>query len=709
MPAPAVYGLGSGQDHTKTIEKLMSLERIPIRRMERQNQRMEYTIKAWNEAQGRARKLADKSRMLFSFLGPFANKSILASDPGAITGRATSSVESGTHHIEVIELALRHQVHSNRLQIEEALPAATFTVTVGNLKQPFSFGGGKPADLERLLREKGSDLFDVVRVQTDASSVLLGLRSKKMGRAGQLSFSDPDGLLQKVGLAKAASGERETKSLSILAEELSTTTNPKQGSGGSKTGEAEGSGPKKKSGESKKQPAAGQSPSGSHEILSNGTALRVDGALRVRVGRPIAAQAKVTLAVELAGQGAGPGTQQVQESVAGGPGIEVRVGEVKLHGYEVERSRTTMQPKSASGRAPQARVHLTWMEGKVEKRHTIEVTKHRGNVELDVGALTGGRQALALELEAGPGARAIFRNLRVDAPKDVGGGLAPVHETSAARDARLRVEGVEITRPTNTDITDLIRGASLNLRKTTSGPIDVKVFADADEIIKRIKEWVQAYNDLVKFCRDNSKAAAPKELASSRAADGDLEKSMDSVRDSSGIFASDATIRSLVHSMQRITSEAYPAPEKPGFRVLSDIGISTGDVGIGNFRNNRYGLLDLDEKKLREALDTSAEGVKQLFASDNNSDARIDNGAAHRMHETLKPYSTTSGGMIGVRIQLLNDRIADNKKRISNKELSLKSVEERLRRKFGGMETYMRRSRATGDFLRNRLRMGGSE
>ena len=679
MPAPAVYGLGSGQDHAKTIEKLMDLERIPIRRMERQNKRMEYSIKAWNEARARSRKLADKSRMLFSFLGPFSNKAILASDPGAITGRATSTVESGTHRMEILALASRHQIHGSPIEIEKALPAGNFTVSAGDRKQSFSFEGGKPADLEHLLRDRGAELFDVLRVQTDPSTVLLGLRSKRIGKAGEFTFSDPDGLLQKVGLAKISTGEREEKAITLKPEELSAPALPKA------------------------------EPPGTHELLPGGNGLRVVGSRRVRLARPLPLQSRVSMEIELSGGGKDGGTARVSESVAGGPGIEVQVGNVKLHGYEVERSRTTLKPKSELGGAPRARVHLVWLEGKVEKRSTIEITKHLAKADFDVGAITGGKSPIGLEFEAGPGALVVFRKLTMEAPKDVAGGLAAAHETSPARDARLKVEGVEITRPTNEDLTDIIRGASLNLKRVTTGPVDVKIFADAEEIIKRVKEWVQAYNDLIKFCRDNAKAAAPKELSGSRAADGDLEKSMDAVRDSSGIFASDATIRSLVYSMQRITSESYPAPEKPGFRVLSDIGISTGDVGIGNFRSNRYGLLDLDEKKLRAALDTSAEGVKQLFASDTNSDARIDNGAAHRMHETLKPYSTTSGGMIGVRIQLLNDRIADNKKRIASKELSLKSVEERLRRKFGGMETYMRRSRATGDFLRNRLRMGGGE
>ncbi len=717
MPAPSVYGLGSGQDHNQTIQKLLELERIPIRRMERQNKRLEFTIKAWTEARNRARKLSDKSRMLYSFLGPFANKSIVSSDPGAITGRATSSVESGLHHMEVLELAARHQLHTKRLEAEQALPAGSFTIEQGQTKKTIRFEGGKPADLERALREGGAEIFDVTRVMTDSSGTLLGLRSKKIGKAGRLSFGDPDGLLQGIGLVKPGGGERETKAVLLKADELrvAPAAGVKNDAGAKKgAGTKSGAGAKAEGTTAKTAQArtggggeGEKAAPGSHELLADGAGIRLSGARRVRVARDLSPQSVLILESELTGSSRDEGVKRVVESVTPGPGIEVEVGDVKLRGYEVERSRTTEKPHSAKGK-PKAGLALVWKEGAVEKRHSLIIDKHKQSHKFEIAAITGGRPVVALEFSAEADSVAIFRALQVEAPKSQGG-LEAAHEVSPARDARLKIEGVEVTRPANDDITDIIKGASLNLRKTTRGPVEVRVFADSDEVVKRIKEWVEAYNELVKFCRDNSKSAAPKELSSSRAADQDLERSMDAVRDSSGIFASDATIRGLVSSMQLITSTAYPAPEKPGFRVLADIGISTGEVGIGNFRNNRYGLLELDEKKLRAALDTSAEGVRQLFASDTNADARIDNGAAHRMHETLKPYSAISGGMIGVRIQLLNDRIADNKKRIASKELSLKSVEERLRRKFGGMETYMRRSRATGDFLRNRLRTGGSE
>lgn len=695
MPAPAVYGLGSGQDHSKTIEKLLQLERIPIKRMERQNQRMEITIKAWKEAHGRARKLSDKSRMLYSFLGPFALKSVVSSDPGAITGKATAQVETGTHRMEVLELATRHQVHANRMETEEKLPAGAFTIHRDDQKQTIDFAGGTPGDLVRLLEEKAGDLYEVFKVQTDATGMMFGLRSKVTGKKGELTFADPGGLLQRVGLIGPASGERETQPFKIQSEEA------RKVSPAAKTSAKDGGQPTDKK--------ASDAETAGFALLNGGQELRLEPGQNVRVERTIPATGKLLMTAELAGkQPAKAGGSMAMESVAGGPNIEVKVGNVQLRGYEVERSRTIMEGGTKGEPDPQASIVLHWKQSGIAKSKTIELKEASTDLEVDVSQHTGGQPLVALEFQTNPSARAVFRQLKLDAPKQIAGGLVAANVTSPARDARLKLEGVEVTRPTNDDITDIIKGASLNLRKKTTGAVVVTIQPDSEEIVKRIRDWVEAYNDLVKFCRENSKANAPEELSSARAADGDLEKSMERVRNSSGIFTSDSTIRTLVNNVQTVASAVYPAPEKPGYRVLSDVGISTGEAGIGNFRSNRFGLLVLDEKKLKEALATSAEAVKSLFASDTNADARIDNGAAHRMHSMLKPYSQVSGGMIGVRIQLLNDRIADNKKRIANKELHLEKVEENLRRKFGGMETYIRRSRETGNFLRQRLQTGGN-
>ena len=64
MPSTPVMDLGSGTNTQDTIEKLMKLERIPLRRMQQENGVREIQIKAYEEVRKRTRDLADRSRKL---------------------------------------------------------------------------------------------------------------------------------------------------------------------------------------------------------------------------------------------------------------------------------------------------------------------------------------------------------------------------------------------------------------------------------------------------------------------------------------------------------------------------------------------------------------------------------------------------------------------------------------------------------------------
>ena len=131
MPSPPVMDLGSGINTQDTIEKLMKLERIPLRRMQQENGVREIQIKAYEEVRKRTRDLADRSRKLYSITGAFSDRTVVSSDPGAITGQASPSAVGGEQQVEVVQLAAQHQVHTDPVSLDEDLPAGKFTITVG--------------------------------------------------------------------------------------------------------------------------------------------------------------------------------------------------------------------------------------------------------------------------------------------------------------------------------------------------------------------------------------------------------------------------------------------------------------------------------------------------------------------------------------------------------------------------------------------------
>jgi Flagellar capping protein len=122
MPAPIVMPSQSGIDVPSVINKLIELERSPLKRLEEDNKRNEIRIKAWEELRTRAKKLSDVSRDIYSFTGPFTQRKILSSDEGAITGTVSPNVDQINQKIQVLQLAKYHKIHSRKIHKDENYP-----------------------------------------------------------------------------------------------------------------------------------------------------------------------------------------------------------------------------------------------------------------------------------------------------------------------------------------------------------------------------------------------------------------------------------------------------------------------------------------------------------------------------------------------------------------------------------------------------------
>lgn len=707
MPAPPVYSKASGMDIQATINKLLELERIPAKRLMRDNERNEVMIQAWEEVRNRSRKLANRSRDLYSFTGPFARRGIVSSDPGAITGEASSRVELGRQEFQVLELASAHQIHTDPIGVEEELPAGKFTITVDEKTHEFDFQGGKFKKLEMMLQNRGLESFDVLRTRIDAGRSLLSLRSKQSGKKGEFKLTDPDGLLRKIGLAKRA-GENETfQDLAFAPGKLSRM--------------------------SRKE---GEPFNGSYALIEMGKGLRVDGQGTMLYSETF--DGKVELQFETVADydqekarreamAAEPAKKEEIErgqrkKLKVGPDVKLKLGDEEIEAPGMERESSLPVDDAPSPAAEDEKAEkpqspnipesgdfalgIRWRkDGKLETKEIFWSAKGRQAEQrvVDIARVTGGEPVEGLYFHAGPSASLTVRNLRI---KRTGaeGELVAAHETRPARDARLNVNGVEVTRPTNTGIDDLIDGAKLNLHRPTAGPTTVKVEVNSDDIVQKIKDWVEAHNDLMKFCRENSKVdvKSQRETAAYTSDTKDLSEGIAKQQAASGVFATDSTVRQLVASLRKVTAGAYPNAGDPGYKVLDEIGVSTGAVGR-NWKQIQYGYLEVDEEKLRAALERSPEAVKELFASDTNEDNRVDNGVAFEMRSALDPYNQLARGLIATRIDLLKTQITDNKDKISKLEYSLQNKEESLRRRFGRMESAVQNSQATSNFLRSKL------
>lgn len=720
MPAPAFVNLGSGMDTGKVIEQLMDLERIPVQRLKEDSERNKLLIKGWEEVRNRTYKLQEASRELYSYAGPFATREVESSDKGAITGEAAPNVQDVDQNIQIVRLAGFHQIHSDPVDEATELPEAKFSIRINGNSKEIDFRGGSIKKLIQTLQKEKDDSFDVFTIKTDSTHSLLGIRSMVSGEKGKIEIEDPTGIFKTIGMIGPVPPEEESvQDLPFSPSVLQPV-------------------------DWEVYKASSWNLESRYTIARNGEELNLNAGSGVRYVRELPGTGVlewgwISTPQEDSDSPEGkPGDngplpetnpekpEMRTESVNSGSEGEFHVGSVTLKGYGLDRSREVEAPTPANeaptgpegSDQPEAKeepeetsgVLVFWKDGSDTRSQKIDSSKFQpsteeGRLRLSLDEVTGGKPATAIAFFTGKGNR-----LQVVRPVLIEGGEnspleGPMHVTEKAEDALLKINGVEVTRSENRGLTDVIPGVKLNLHRTTQEPVQVSVKVNAEKVTKRIKDWIEAYNDLLKFLRENSYAAEKGEFQANRPdqTDKDIGKGLDALRNSQGVFASDATVRRLVTDLRSIVGDSYFTPDREGYRVLSDIGIHTGGPGQ-NWEEIKHGYLQIDEDKLFRSISQSPENVRALFASDRNSDAVVDTGVAFRMNQQLAPYTRRAGGLITARIDSLNTKIDDNKKQADDLELSVKGKEERLRQKFGKMEQSIRESKSVGSYLKNNLK-----
>ncbi|SFP91267.1 flagellar hook-associated protein 2 [Nitrosomonas cryotolerans] len=164
------------------------------------------------------------------------------------------------------------------------------------------------------------------------------------------------------------------------------------------------------------------------------------------------------------------------------------------------------------------------------------------------------------------------------------GGTMNLTETVAASNATLIVDGISISKASNT-INDAIEGITFNLLKPNTGnTTTLNITHDTAGTQAAVSSFVKAFNDLDKIITDLSKYDASTKRAS--------------------ILTGDATVRSI-QSQLRSTLNDPLSTAGGGLTLLSEIGVS--------FQNN--GTLKLDSDKLKAVLKDSTKDISTLFAS----------------------------------------------------------------------------------------------
>lgn len=159
---------------------------------------------------------------------------------------------------------------------------------------------------------------------------------------------------------------------------------------------------------------------------------------------------------------------------------------------------------------------------------------------------------------------------------------------------------------------------------TTANPVTMTSTTNVDDIITKIKEFVNTYNGLIKDLDSKTKESKYRDYQPLTAAQRkDMEEKeieLWEAKAKSGLLRGDSIIQSGLSSMRSLIYESNAAVGNVKFNTLYSIGITTSK----NYLEG--GTLEIDENKLRAALEEDPDAVATLFSNSSGKEAEVVNG-----------------------------------------------------------------------------------
>ena len=164
-------------------------------------------------------------------------------------------------------------------------------------------------------------------------------------------------------------------------------------------------------------------------------------------------------------------------------------------------------------------------------------------------------------------------------------------ETVAGQDASFTVDGVVVTRPSNT-ITDVIDGSTLTLKTTTTTDALVSISTSKDKVLKALESLIAEVNNITSSISE----------LTARGLNGE-EK---------GALAGDTTMRTLSQRLKKITTQPM---EGYGAKAiyLANLGVST----------TQDGTMVLNERTFDDAFASNPQSLTALFTDRLHSESSL--------------------------------------------------------------------------------------
>ena len=644
----------TGVDTQGMIERLMEAERVPMERMQEDVDQYEKQKQVWQDVNRRVQELQNTAQSLYGFQSPFRDRVAESSNESVVTATANRTSEQTSAQIKVLQLAGADKFLSKSLEVGTQVPQGTYTFALAEDQFSFEFSGGSLSQFAQAINANTDGEIRARVVQNTQSTEILAIESQRTGAENQLTFADAaEDFALEAGIIRRAGNEN--RNIELARANFRRWNQPIDNDAVSVS-----------------EATLNVAPGGELSIpISPSLSVNENHVLRYEV-REINKENQIEPPPP---PPPGPETPEAGSITMEGITIENAPSAVDLPEYEEpEQPPVVRDPQYLYAVGPSGPVELPEVPSTEEFRAVeIPLSDYLDSIRsLNIRNRNSHR-----DLE--------IRNVEIVDPTSRGD-TQPVNPREVASDARLEIDGVEVTRPSN-EIDDLMPGTTLNLQGTSPTPATISVQPDTQSVKDAIISFVGSYNQVIRDV--NILTRTEEAIIEEIGYFSDEER--EEARDRLGMFQGDSMLNGIRSRLQRIMMNPYPTAAGQELNLLAEMGISTNASGFntGGFSASRLrGYMEIDEAQLDNALRNNFEAVEDLFANDTNGDLVADTGIAVEANNFTRPF-VQSGGMISTRRGTLDTRISQTEEEIEDYSERLDNYEQELRREFGRMEGAM--------------------
>lgn len=659
-----IPGVTDQYNTNDTVEKLMKIERIPLTREQNQLESLKTEKNAWRDINTKLSSLRDNTKSLYSFENPFNSKLTSSTEEYAITAEANRSASLQSFKVDVIQAASSDRFLTDELENDFKVPVGTYTYKVGEKQITFNWKGGTLKDFSNAINKRGNNIIKSSIIGASAGNKSLLIEAVPTGKENRLIFEDDaktfafdSGMVDKIKSQTQTFASSQTEILPVNKIEYDepvympplSLTNTKY--------------------DEKKQTATVE-PRGAYQVkvpekILRDTDLHLQFTITQKETEDITPEINKTLIQ--------PEMPDAGTAEYGGIIISNNLSDTNLN----------LPPEPPAPLEPVKTNSILYavMEDGSEKEIPYTPAEDGKAAQIDV------------KLSEYPGLKAIaVRNLNtgtsyeissftaLDPVKDLGYG--PKHPVSTADDAIIKYEGITITRSSN-KIDDVVPEITLNIHDKTEKTATIAVKPDTEASKAAIIEFVGKYNQAV--AELNILSQNKQEIIDELDYLSPEEKEVEQKK--LGLFQSDFSLTNIKSNMSSTLAARYLFSDTAEITMLSQLGIATNAGGYsgGYSQSKLRGYLEIDEKKLDDAISNHLDDIKMLFGYDSDGDLIVDTGIAYKLDKQISAYTQT-GGILAMKTSSLDSKIKSSESKISKLENQMAKKEAELRNKYSQME-----------------------